>query len=303
MNLEHLGWNWCAYPHPPDQSHGRISLASRDHFLVWTQNGEVEASLSGHLRHHNSDRPCVGDWVSLREGNVITQLLPRRTKLVRKQPGKEIREQILAANIDLLFIVTGLDHDYNPSRLERYLVLAYESGARPVILLNKADLRSDLESVIQATELHAPGVAVLALSAVTGKGIELISHYLQPAQTAALIGSSGAGKSTILNRLLGENRQTTSEVRDSDSKGRHTTTRRELVRMPKAGSSWTCLASANSNSGPIPSRSIKPSPKSPNSPNPAVSAIVPIPMNPAAPFAKRTCLLPASRITKSFSAN
>lgn len=233
MNLHNIGWNSCAYPHPPTHIHGRVALASRDHFLVWTTSGETEATISGHLRHSAADHPCVGDWVTLRDGCVITAILPRHTKLVRKQPGKEMREQVLAANLDVLFIVTGLDHDYNPNRLERYLILAYESGARPVILLNKSDLRTDLDSVLLQTRRHAPGVTVLALSALTGQGMQAITNHLEPSRTAALIGSSGTGKSTIVNHLLGHHHQLTTPVRDADSKGRHTTTRRELILMPQ----------------------------------------------------------------------
>jgi ribosome biogenesis GTPase len=121
---------------------------------------------------------------------------------------------------------------YNPRRLERYLVLAHESGARPIVLLNKADLRGDIADVVRLTERHAPGVPVFALSALERRGLEAIAQTAEPGQTAALIGSSGAGKSTIVNALLGETRQRTTDVREADSKGRHTTTHRELIRMP-----------------------------------------------------------------------
>jgi len=188
----------------------------------------------------------VGDWVVVRDdapavreplcaakkGNVITELLPRRTKLSRKEPGKGIREQVLAANMEVHFIVSGLDQDYSPRRLERYLVLAYESGARPVILLNKADLHVDSTAFVLRTEERAPGVTVRAVSALYDWGIDLISRQMTSGQTAALIGSSGAGKSTILNRLLGQDLQATTPVRATDSKGHHTTTQRQLVRMP-----------------------------------------------------------------------
>jgi ribosome biogenesis GTPase len=220
-----------------------VASVHRDHFTIWTTTGEVTATISGHLRHLNHDPPCVGDWVILREGSVISEVLPRRTQLSRKEPGKRMREQVLAANMDLLFVVSGLDRDYNPRRLERYLVLAHESGARPVILLNKADLRAhlaerddladdDLADIVRLTERHAPGVSVFALSALEQWGLDAIARTVEPGQTAALIGSSGAGKSTIVNALLGEARQRTTDVRDSDSRGRHTTTHRELIRMP-----------------------------------------------------------------------
>ena len=243
MSFEETGWAHYAPQTTPDPATGRVALVHRDHYIVWTTSGEVTATISGHLRHLDHDPPCVGDWVILREGSVISEVLPRRTQLSRKEPGKRLREQVLAANMDLLFVVSGLDRDYNPRRLERYLVLAHESGARPVILLNKADLRAqlagredraddDLAEVVRLTERHAPGVPVYALSALEQWGLDAIARTVVPGQTAALIGSSGAGKSTIVNALLGESRQRTSDVRDSDSKGRHTTTHRELIRMP-----------------------------------------------------------------------
>lgn len=232
MNFEAIGWAHYAPETAPDPACGRVALVHREHCIVWTPNGEVTATISGHLRHLDQDLPCVGDWVILREGTVISQVLPRRTQLSRKEPGKRLREQVLAANMDLLFIVSGLDRDYNPRRLERYLVLAHESGARPVVLLNKADLRGDVADVVRLTERHAPGVPVFALSALERRGLEAIARTAGPGQTAALIGSSGAGKSTIVNALLGETRQRTTDVREADSKGRHTTTHRELIRMP-----------------------------------------------------------------------
>ncbi len=176
MDLKEIGWACYAFQQQPDPSYGRVAQATREHFLIWTERGEVEGTISGHLRHVEVDRPCVGDWVRLREGNVITDVLPRRTQLCRKRPGKAVREQVLAANIDLLFVVSGLDQDYNPRRLERYLVLAYESGTRPVILLNKSDLRTDVADVLIRTETYAPGVTVLAMSAVTGWGLDSISE-------------------------------------------------------------------------------------------------------------------------------
>jgi ribosome biogenesis GTPase len=236
MNLDDIGWAHYASQTTlqtvPENTQGRIALVHRNQYVVWTTAGETTATLSGHLRHTGSDSPCVGDWVTLRERSVISEVLPRRTALCRKEPGRRLQQQVLAANMDLLFIVTGLDRDYNPRRIERYLVLAHESGARPIVLLNKADLRNDVDDVIRLTEHHAPGVPVFALSALEQRGLDAIERNVQPAQTAALIGSSGAGKSTIVNALLGEARQSTALVRESDSKGRHTTTHRELILMP-----------------------------------------------------------------------
>jgi ribosome biogenesis GTPase len=214
-----------------------VASANREHFLVWTEGGEVEARVSGRLRHTSQNWPCVGDWVVLRNhSNIIDQVLERRTKLSRRQPGKGPEEQLLAANIDVLFIVSGLDHDYNPRRLERYLVLAAESGARSAILLNKADLADelglDLDLVVRQTRQMNSHCPVLALSALAGDGLAGLAGLVGPGETAALIGSSGAGKSTILNRLLGEDRQHTQPVHSGDARGRHTTTVRELFMMP-----------------------------------------------------------------------
>ena len=233
MDLSLFGWNDYFASQCPNSWVGRIALASRECFTIWTERGEIEARVSGKLRHNSTTWPYVGDWVVLRDDSVIVDVLPRRTELVRKQPGKEVREQVLAANVDVLFIVTGLDADYNPRRLERYLVLAHESRARPVVLLNKADLCADPGTAIRETRTVAPGVPVIAASALQGWGLEALPEFLQRGDTAALIGSSGAGKSTIVNRLLNHERQRTTSVRESDNRGRHTTTRRELILMPE----------------------------------------------------------------------
>jgi ribosome biogenesis GTPase len=238
MLLEQLGWNdFFARQLPQEGVAGRVAAANRERFLVWTAQGEIEVTVSGRHRHASSRWPSVGDWVVLRKNApVIDTVLAPKSELSRKRPGKGLREQVLAANMDVLFIVSGLDHDYNPRRIERYLVLAEESGARPVILLNKADLAEelqlDLNRITEETEQLAPGAPVLTLSALTGSGLDTIPTLLTCGETAALIGSSGVGKSTILNRLLGEDRQRTTAVRANDQRGRHTTTRRELFVMP-----------------------------------------------------------------------
>jgi ribosome biogenesis GTPase len=160
----------------------------------------------------------------------------RKTCVSRKQPEREVREQVLASNIDVLFIVSGLDKDYNPRRIERFLVMAQESGARPVVLLNKTDMAGelglDLPGVVASVQQLSPQIAVLPISARADADLLPIAAQLGPGETAALIGSSGVGKSTILNRLLGDERQRTHEVRTSDSRGRHTTTTRQIFRMP-----------------------------------------------------------------------
>ncbi len=221
---------------------GRVASANHGRFLVWTETAgeaflEVDASVTGTLRKSGSLWPAVGDWVVLRpDAPVIDRVLNRHTKLSRKQPEREIREQVLAANIDVLFIVSGLDRDYNPRRIERFLVMANESGARPIVLLNKADLAStlnlDLSEIVAGVQQMSPNLTVLPISARSDENLNALPAQLAPGQTAALIGSSGVGKSTILNRLLGDERQATTAVRASDSRGRHTTTTRQLFRMP-----------------------------------------------------------------------
>jgi ribosome biogenesis GTPase len=234
--LEEIGWSPFFSSQLGAGIAGRVAASGHGRFLLWTKRGEVDASVAGAVRRE-SLWPAVGDWVVLREdAAVIVRVLERRTRLVRKQPEREVREQVLAANIDVLFIVSGLDHDYNERRLERYLVMAQESGARAAILLNKADLSAELGldagEAVRRTQRLSPGTPVLALSALAGDGLGAIADLLGHGETAALIGSSGAGKSTILNRLLGDERQRTFAVRDADSRGRHTTTSRELFRMP-----------------------------------------------------------------------
>jgi len=238
FGLKHLGWSsFFESQLTIGGAAGRVASANHGRFLVWTENGEVDASVSGVLRQSSPLWPAVGDWVVLREdAAVIVKVLDRKTKLSRKQPEREVREQVLAANIDVLFIVSGLDRDYNERRIERYLVMAHESGARPVILLNKSDLAEeldlDLAEVVARTAGLSPGIQVVPISALTSHGLDALPALLAPGETAALIGSSGVGKSTILNRLLGDERQRTNTVRAGDNRGRHTTTSRELFVMP-----------------------------------------------------------------------
>jgi ribosome biogenesis GTPase len=238
VNLEQIGWTeFFERQLAPGETPGRVASANHGRFLVWTATGDVDASVSGLLRRNAALWPAVGDWVVLRDdAEVIVKVLDRRTKLSRKQPEREIREQVLAANIDVLFIVSGLDRDYNERRIERFLVMAKESGARPVVLLNKSDLANelglDLADVVARTARLSLGVQVLPLSAISDHGLDALPALLATGETAALIGSSGVGKSTILNRLLGDERQRTTAVRAGDSRGRHTTTTRELFVMP-----------------------------------------------------------------------
>jgi ribosome biogenesis GTPase len=161
---------------------------------------------------------------------TIHAVLPRRTAFARKVAGDETIAQVVAANVDTAIVVTALPDDVNPRRLERYLAMAWESGAMPVVVLTKVDLAEDPAASIATVRIVAPGVDVIALSSMTGDGVDLLERLLQPGRTAVLLGPSGAGKSTLVNRLLGAERLRTSSVRE-DGKGRHTTTHRELVRL------------------------------------------------------------------------
>ena len=221
----------------------RIAVEHRRAYILYTEAGELAGEAAGKLYHgadSAADLPKVGDWVAVsplvgEPKAIIRQVLPRRTKFSRKAAGMQDTEQIIASNIDRLFIMQGLDHDFNLRRLERYLVMAWESGADPVILLNKADLHDTVDEFIVAVEEIAPSVPVLTLSAHTGAGMEELGRMLKEGETVAFIGSSGVGKSTLINRLLGEERLKTAEVRTDDSRGRHTTTHRELFILPGGG--------------------------------------------------------------------
>ncbi len=207
-----------------------------------TQSGDTDipttertVTLAGRLRNEAESRgalPVVGDWVSV-TGEVIDAVLPRRSSFVRKVAGETTVEQVVAANIDTVFLVVGMDGDFNPRRVERYLTATWESGASPVIVLNKSDLAGDqIEDRKAEIEAVAMGVPTVAVSALQEHGLSELADWLQPGRTVALLGSSGVGKSTMVNALAGANVQDTGAVRDSDSRGRHTTTHRELVCLP-----------------------------------------------------------------------
>ena len=213
--------------------------------------GDRPATVSGRFRYDAlaaSDFPAVGDWVALEPTDggatadyptVIAAVLPRRAAFVRsaadasrRTAGNLADEQVIASNVDVAFLVAGLDGDFNLRRLERYLAVAWSSGVTPVIVLNKADIARDLEGRLVAVEAVAPGVPIVVLSALTGDHVADLGTYLVAGQTSVVLGSSGVGKSTLLNTLLGEQRQATSDVREDDSRGRHTTTHRELFALP-----------------------------------------------------------------------
>jgi ribosome biogenesis GTPase / thiamine phosphate phosphatase len=212
---------------------GRVAVQHRGVYVLATGEDEVEARPAGRLRFEG-ELPAVGDWVAHGDG-VIQAVLPRRTAFVRRAAGNETVEQVVAANVDTAFLVSSLNHDLNLRRLERYLALAWESGADPVIVLTKLDLADDPDGSIADVETVALGVPVHAVSAMTGEGLEELEPYLAPGRTVVLLGSSGVGKSTIVNALLGEERQAVKAIRESDGRGRHTTTSRELVALPGGG--------------------------------------------------------------------
>jgi ribosome biogenesis GTPase len=218
---------------------GRVLSEHRGGYVVVTGSGEVEAAVSGRFRHdagQSEDFPAVGDWVSVDvvEGgrSIIRALLPRATRFLRPARGDAAAAQVVAANVDVVLLVSGLDHDFNLRRLERYVALAWSSGAEPVIVLNKADLCADVPARMADVATVAPGIPVRVLSARDGTGLESLTPLLEPGKTVALLGSSGVGKSTIVNALLGWERQSTGAVRDDDGRGRHTTTSRELMLTP-----------------------------------------------------------------------
>lgn len=215
---------------------GRVCFGAHEEYRVLVnEGGEVDALPSGALRAF-SDLPAVGDWVRIRpagELGLIEEMEPRKSAFLRKAAGKGHAAQCVAANIDLCFVVCGLDGDFNMRRLERYLVLAWESGAQPVVVLNKIDLCADVDAAVSAVRSIAGQAEVVAMSAT--RSIEPLKPWLQPGSTVALLGSSGAGKSTIANGLTG-GRRATGEVREKDSRGRHTTTASMLMALP--GDTW-----------------------------------------------------------------
>jgi len=215
------------------ESVGIGRIVSSDNLRMVTAEGEKDGRPSGRLRSLLEGIPVVGDWVvykHLEDADIIVKVLPRRTHLSRKNPGKQVQEQLVAANIDLVIVVMGLDGDYNLRRLERYLVMIAASGAQGTILLNKCDLVEDPELYLEEVRKVAGNTPVHLISALEGKGIEDVP---QPkGKTLCLVGSSGSGKSTLINRLLGEERQATTEVGSHKAKGRHTTTSRELFLLP-----------------------------------------------------------------------
>ncbi len=221
----------------------RVVEEQRAVYRVACEAGELLAEVAGHLRHMAAAAatvPAVGDWVliepRLSEGRAtIHEVLPRKTKFSRKAAGRETEEQVVAANIDTVLLMTSLNADLNLRRIERYLATIWESGAEPVVVLGKADLCDDAAPSIEAVAGVAFGVPIHVLSSTTGQGLDQLDEYLKPGRTVALLGSSGVGKSTLINRLLGRDIQKVRDIREDDARGRHTTTARRLFLLSRGG--------------------------------------------------------------------
>lgn len=245
MKLADFGWSDSfarSFAPYAAQGHraGRVAVVHRSQYHLFTEQGDVTATLTGRFRHQaqNSEAfPAVGDWVVIQPGSgtsqtLIEAVLPRKSQFSRQAAGTRTAAQIVATNVDTLFLVSGLDQDFNLRRIERYLVMAWESRANPVIVLNKADICEDLDQKMIAVENIALGVPIIPLSALQQNNLEALNAYLKPGYTVALLGSSGVGKSTLTNQLMGSDVQTTQAVRKDDSHGRHTTTYRTMLRLP-----------------------------------------------------------------------
>lgn len=244
MNLiEQYGWNatWqekiSATGIP-----GRITLEHKNIYRVVTDRGDWLSTLSGKFRHEHlhSEFPAVGDWVMVEqmpgeEKGIIHTVLPRTSQFSRKAAGETSDIQLIAVNVDYVFLVMSLNKDFNIRRLERYLIAAWDSGANPVIVLTKKDQCLDLQPFLNDLETVAFGIPAFAVSSVTGEGIGELQKLLSPNLTGALLGSSGVGKSSLINALSGSDLMAVQDIREDDSKGRHTTTHRELVRLPLGG--------------------------------------------------------------------
>ncbi|HNX50262.1 MAG TPA: ribosome small subunit-dependent GTPase A [Thermoanaerobaculaceae bacterium] len=242
MELSSLGWSDYFQQQLTNQDDafvpGRVAFRHGRQVTVLGGGGEHAALLPARLAGHGPEAVAVGDWVLLdpaEDPPLARHLLARRAALQRKAAGRTSESQILAANVDLVLIVTGLDGDFSPRRIERLATLAWDGGATPVVVLNKADLCLDLGAGVREAMAAAPGAEVLVTAALEGQGVESVRALLPAGRTGVFAGSSGVGKSTLINRLLGSERQRTGAVRADDGRGRHVTTARQLLPLPGGG--------------------------------------------------------------------
>ena len=243
LPLEALGWNagWESKFEELETDNlipARIAAQHRGEYVVWSADGELRARTAGKLHYAHevgAPLPAVGDWVGIArpaaDAATIACILRRRSAFTRKEPGRNSVDQVIAANVDTALLLAGLDDDFSLRRLERYVATAWESGAEPVIVLTKTDICADVDAAMLAVETVAIAVPVVPISNVTGEGLEAIEALVRPGRTAVMLGSSGVGKSSLLNRLAGTEVMRTSALA-ADGTGRHTTTHRELVRLP-----------------------------------------------------------------------
>jgi len=248
MNLDILGWKEYSRHFPEvaeaaSSSLARVAVENKNNFLLYSEEGSLEGTTTGKLYHETPDAsllPKVGDWVIMEKTPgenkaTITQVLPRKSVISRMRVEKNHSEQVIATNLDILFIVQSLDNNFDTVKLERFVQIAIQGGCRAVILLNKSDLGPGAETKVAEVKKVLPEVPVFSMSVKLNQGLDPIQKLIIPGSTVAFVGSSGVGKSTLINALVGKNLQATAEVRRRDGKGKHTTTKREMVFLPSGG--------------------------------------------------------------------